>query len=174
MDEELGSWENLIIHNMKNPKFKSRTCQLFNNESTAIGDQDKLCHCGRMIRRHSYTGKPVEFEGATDGTVDPQLPKIFSKKHSTAVEINVFGTLKTTGCKFLRIDTRIPVKDIFKLISDDCGNQRPALILSVYGGAKYFTMTERLEKEFIRGVIDAATMAGKHNTISNIFSQMNR
>jgi hypothetical protein len=53
------------------------------------------------------------------------------------------------------------MKDLFQLIVEHCGGQKPALILSVYGGAKYFTMTERLEKEFIRGVIDAATMAGK-------------
>ncbi|CAF4183794.1 unnamed protein product, partial [Rotaria sordida] len=79
--------------------------------------------------------------------------------HSDAVSVNVFGTLQPSGCKFLRIDVRIPMKDIFEFIFEDCGTQKPALILSIYGGAKYFTMTERLEKEFIRGVIDAATVA---------------
>ena len=176
MDKGPRSWEDLITNRKeKNPRFKSRTCRLFNVDSKAIGDRDKLCHCERMIRRHSYTGKPVEFEGATDGKVDSQLPQLFSDlKHNTQVEVNVFGTLKSTGCKYLRIDNRIPVKDIFELINEDCGSQRPGLILSVYGGAKYFTMTDRLEKEFIRGIIDAAKMAGKYNRISNIFSQMNR
>ncbi len=49
---------------------------------------------------------------------------------------------------------------VYNLLLEDCGRKKPALILSVYGGAKYFTMTEKLEKEIIRGIIDAATTAG--------------
>ncbi|CAF4373981.1 unnamed protein product, partial [Rotaria sordida] len=75
--------------------------------------------------------------------------------------VNVFGTLQPNGCKFLRINVRVPMKDIFQLILEDCERQKQALILSIYGGAKYFTMTERLEKEFIRCIIDTATMASK-------------
>jgi len=52
------------------------------------------------------------------------------------------------------------MEHIVQLLIDDC-NGKPNLIMSIYGGAKYFTMTERLEKEFIRGIVDAATMAGK-------------
>jgi hypothetical protein len=33
-------------------------------------------------------------------------------------------------------------------------------ILSVSDGAKYFTITERLENEIIRGIIDTAAAAG--------------
>jgi hypothetical protein len=158
MNEKLQLWEDLILRHSGNDKFKSRTCRIFNNQSTS-DESDKLCHCQRMIRRHSYTGN---CEVATEGNITLQLPPAFlDMKHTTPVEINVFGTLKSTGCKFVRIDARVPVKDIFQLISEDCGGQKPALVLSVYGGAKYFTMTERLEKEFIRGVIDAATMAGE-------------
>ncbi|CAF3430705.1 unnamed protein product [Rotaria sp. Silwood1] len=80
-------------------------------------------------------------------------------KYSVEVPINVFGILKPTGCKFLRIDNRLPMEDLYQFIVEDCDRQKPALILSVYGGAKYFTTTERLEKEIIRGVIHAATMA---------------
>jgi hypothetical protein len=162
MNEKLQTWEDLIHRHSANSKFKSRTCCIFNNQSTSLGEPDQLCHCQRMIRRHSYTGDCVEFKGATDGNINPQLPPVFLElKHNTLVEVNVFGTLKPTGCKFLRINARLPVEDIFQLISEDCGGQKPALILSVYGGAKYFTMTERLEKEFIRGIIDAATMASE-------------
>jgi hypothetical protein len=52
---------------------------------------------------------------------------------------------------------------VYNLLVADCGgqNHKPALILSVYGGAKYFIMTEKLQKEIIRGIIDAATTAGK-------------
>jgi hypothetical protein len=50
---------------------------------------------------------------------------------------------------------------VYNLLLGNCGGKKPALILSVYGGAKYFTMTEKLEKEIIRGIVDAATTAGK-------------
>ncbi|CAF3928378.1 unnamed protein product, partial [Rotaria sp. Silwood1] len=70
-------------------------------------------------------------------------------------------TLQPSGCKFLRIDARLPIKDLFGLILDDSERQKPTFILSIYGAAKYFTMRERLKNEFIRGVIDAGTAASK-------------
>ncbi|CAF1019434.1 unnamed protein product [Rotaria sordida] len=113
-----------------------------------------------MIRCHSFTGKPLEPEESKRRNAEWKPPQEFPDlTGSTTVPINVFGTLKPTGCKFLRIDNRLPMEDLFQFILEDCGGQKPALILSIYGGAKYFTMTERLEKEFIRGVIDAATTA---------------
>ena len=165
MNVNNSSWTNLIILLSKEPKFKSRTCCIFNDQSKSLDQPDKLCPCGRMIRRHSFTGDCVESKeakNATSGSTRWQHPAEFmDKPHSTTVPINVFGTLTRTDCKFLRIDARLPLEDLFQLILEDCERQKPALILSVYGGAKYFTMTERLEKEFIRGIIDAATMASK-------------
>ncbi|CAF3904829.1 unnamed protein product [Rotaria sordida] len=163
MDEKTQSWEDVIIkHSSKDPKFKSRTCCIYNTQLNNPGNiGDKICPCGRMIRRHSFTDDSVETKETKKGNTEFNPPKEFpyDNKHSNPVSINVFGTLQLSGCKFLRIDVRIPIKDIFELILEDCGKQKPALILSIYGGAKYFTMTERLEKEVIRGVIDAATTA---------------
>ncbi|CAM4773277.1 unnamed protein product [Rotaria magnacalcarata] len=162
MHEHRQSWEDLIIKHSGYPKFKSRTCCIYNSRSRhPVNDPDKLCPCGRMIRRHSLLGDCLESTEAKRGNTEFQTPDRFldGKKHSVEVPINVFGTLQPSGCKFLRIDARSPMENIFQLILEDCGTQKPALILSVYGGAKYFTMAERLEKEFIRGVIDAATMA---------------
>ncbi|CAF2031429.1 unnamed protein product [Rotaria magnacalcarata] len=162
MHEHRQSWEDLIIKHSGCPKFKSRTCCIYNSRSRhPANDPDKLCPCGRMIRRHSLLGDCLESTEAKRGNTEFQTPDRFldGKKHSVEVPVNVFGTLQPSGCKFLRIDARSPMENIFQLILEDCGKQKPALILSVYGGAKYFTMAERLEKEFIRGVIDAATMA---------------
>ncbi|CAF3953944.1 unnamed protein product, partial [Rotaria magnacalcarata] len=162
MHEHRQSWEDLIIKHSGYPKFKLRTCCIYNSRSRhPVNDPDKLCPCGRMIRRHSLLGDCLESTEAKRGNTEFQTPDRFldGKKHSVEVPINVFGTLQPSGCKFLRIDARSPMENIFQLILEDCGTQKPALILSVYGGAKYFTMAERLEKEFIRGVIDAATMA---------------
>ena len=169
MNEETQSWENLIIRHSREPKFKSRACHIYNDKPSYSADEaDKLCPCGRMIRCHSLSGASLQSDAA-DKNIPWSPPLIFidNKTHSVQVPVNIFGTLKPTDCKFLRIDSRIPVKDIFQLIVDDCGGQKPALIMSVYGGAKYFTMTERLEKEFIRGIIDAATMAGNYKHFFN-------
>lgn len=37
----------------------------------------------------------------------------------------------------------------------------PRLIMCIIGGAKYFKLNERLEREFIKGIIQAALKAGK-------------
>ncbi|CAF1015057.1 unnamed protein product [Rotaria sp. Silwood1] len=99
-------------------------------------------------------------------------------KYSVEVPINVYGILKPTGCKFLRIDSRLPMKDLYQFILEDCGGQKPALILSIYGGVKYSTMTRLRENEFIIGVIHAATMAnawiltvGVNNGISKLVGE---
>lgn len=39
--------------------------------------------------------------------------------------------------------------------------KRPKLIISVYGGRKYFTMSENIEKEFMNSLAEAATTPGK-------------
>jgi hypothetical protein len=39
--------------------------------------------------------------------------------------------------------------------------KEPQLIICIIGGAKYFKLNERLEKEFIKGIIQAALKAGK-------------
>ncbi len=61
--------------------------------------------------------------------------------------------------QFIRCDITTPVENLYNLVHKDC-NQKPSLIISIYGGAKYFKMNERLEKEFMRGIIEAATAAG--------------
>jgi hypothetical protein len=38
---------------------------------------------------------------------------------------------------------------------------RPKLIISVYGGRKYFTMSEDIEKEFMDSLAEAASTPGK-------------
>jgi len=164
MSDKKQSWEDLIINYSKEDKFKSRTCSIYNNKSKhPPNNQNKLCPCGRMIRSHSFDGDSLESKHPNNGINRFRPPDVFldNNTHSAPMSINVFGTLKPDGCKFLRVDSRLSMKILFQLMVEDCGRKKPDLILSVYGGAKYFTMTERLEKEFIRGLIDAATTASK-------------
>ncbi|CAF2850895.1 unnamed protein product [Rotaria sp. Silwood2] len=180
MSEGTKTWEQLIIdYSKKKPKFKSRTCKIYDINSPCPADRDKLCLCDRMIRRHSYTGDSLRSQSSENGDNKWESPKNFAVlTHTCHAPINVYGTLKPINCKFLRIDNRVEIKDLFELILEDCNNQKPDLILSIYGGAKYFSMTEKLEKEVIRDLIDAAyatnawiLTAGVNNGVSKLVGE---
>jgi hypothetical protein len=158
------SWKALIDKYRDRKEYRSRTCRIFGTESSGQpGPTNAACPCGRLVRTHSFDGESLEKQTLSQKPTF-EIPKEFvdgtgKSAQSEKVKFNVYGTVKSTNCKFLRIDNRCKLEDLYQLLCDDCGG-KPSVILSVYGGAKYFTITERLEKEFIRGIIDAATMAG--------------
>jgi hypothetical protein len=82
------------------------------------------------------------------------------------VPIDVYGSLATPGCKFLRIDNRFNGRNfhelhhLYQLIVEDSGEKKPNLLLTISGGAKYFTLKERLYKAVVRGIIDSVSKAG--------------
>ncbi|CAF4439946.1 unnamed protein product [Rotaria sp. Silwood2] len=172
MSEGTKTWEQLIIdYSKKKPKFKSRTCKIYDINSPCPADRDKLCLCDRMIRRHSYTGDSLRSQSSENGDNKWESPKNFAVlTHTCHAPINVYGTLKPINCKFLRIDNRVEIKDLFELILEDCNNQKPDLILSIYGGAKYFSMTEKLEKEFY--LYAWILTAGVNNGVSKLVGEV--
>ncbi|CAF1526468.1 unnamed protein product, partial [Adineta steineri] len=155
------SWEDLIT----SCSLESCTCQIYNRQaSPPSNDYHKSCCCGRLIRLHSFNGTSLLPKIKNNGETEWNPPDHFGiRVHSTKVPINVFGRIKSTDCKFIRIDIRSKLKNIYNLLVDDCGGDehKPSLILSVYGGAKYFLVPEKLEKEIIRGIVDAASGTGK-------------
>jgi hypothetical protein len=48
-----------------------------------------------------------------------------------------------------------------QILLDDAGSKQPTLLISCYGGAKYFKMSDKLEKEFMDGIGQAAATEGK-------------
>ncbi|CAF1102784.1 unnamed protein product [Adineta steineri] len=181
-EETFLPWEDLVKRRILESELKSRTCQIYNRQaSPPSSDNDKSCCCDRLIRRHSFDGTSLQSNITNNGETEWNPPndyRIFV--HSTKVPINVFGRIKSTNCKFVRIDTRSKITDIYKLLVDDCGGDKhkPSLILSVYGGAKYFLVPEKLEKEIIRGIVDAASgtdtwilTAGINNGVSKLVGE---
>ena len=47
-----------------------------------------------------------------------------------------------------------------KILRDDATGNTPDLLISCYGGAKYFKMNDKLEKEFMEGIGLAAATEG--------------
>jgi hypothetical protein len=164
LNEVTPSWESLVLEGNTNDNFQSTTCKIYNRQSHNLPNANKFCRCGRLVRRHSFDGESLPSSSGyiIDHIPDPQS-EFKPYHHSANVPVTVFGKLKSNGCKFLRIGDQSNMNTIYKLLVDDCGGvkHKPSIILSVYGGAKYFTMVERLEKEIIRGIIDVATKAGK-------------
>jgi hypothetical protein len=160
--EKISTWEELILDLIKNNNVQSRTCKIYNRKPQVRENDSPVCPCGRLVRCHSFNGSSVQSEKLNNSNPQWTPPEIFKSVSSIAVPLTVFGRLKPTDCKFIRLDDQTDMGCVYNLLLGDCGRKKPALILSVYGGAKYFTMTEKLEKEIIRGIIDAATTAGKY------------
>lgn len=47
-----------------------------------------------------------------------------------------------------------------QILRDDACGKKPTLLISCYGGAKYFKMNNKLEKEFMDGIGRAAATEG--------------
>ncbi|CAF1002638.1 unnamed protein product [Adineta steineri] len=184
--ESKESWEDLISRAKTDAnavkKIASRTCRIYNQQVQTLQDYaDKKCLCSRLVRYHSFDGTCLPLNANNDNAATPNSQQKFKYVHSTAVPVAIYGTLKSAGsisCKYIQIDKQSRIEPIYDLLINDCGRTKPSLILSVYGGAKYFTMTEKLEKETIRGIIDAAATSnawilttGINNGVSKLIGE---
>ncbi len=173
-NKKTQSWEDLIKSHLQNDPLKSCNCKIYNRQPRITdNDLDQSCSCGRLVRSHSFDGESLQAEADKGKNHNWKPPIEFESAQSAVVPVTIFGTLEPTNCKFIRLDYQANVSIVYNLLVDDCGgkNHKPALILSVYGGAKYYVMTEKLEKEIIRGIIDAATTAGNanHSSLFHIY-----
>lgn len=159
MTDKNISWEDRIKDLNSKKKIRSVTCCIYNRNTRNKTNEE--CQCRRLIRAHSYDGESIE-EETLKKTGQFTKPTIFKLSHKKSQDLNVYGTLPTTGCKFLRMDAETDIELVYDLLSKDCQNE-PDFIISIYGGAKYFTLTERLEKGFIGGIISAASATSKLN-----------
>ncbi|CAF4161369.1 unnamed protein product [Rotaria magnacalcarata] len=131
-------------------KLKSHQCKVYSNnsKSTTI---DQKCGFQRFIRHHSFDGpeltdKPTQEEWTVENRTKPISPLIYRC---------------TESAKYLRCscETQKDIETLYELMRSVC--DQPKLIISVYGGRKYFTMSEAIEKEFMDSVAEAATTSGK-------------
>ena len=162
------SWAQLVINHRDNPIFRSRTCCTYSRHSKQPpNNPNRECPCGRLISRHSFDGTYLKSQILDKSeTSIPPKELVDNKINSCSVPVNIFGTLKPHGCNFLRVDNRFNTNNLnelyhlYRLILEDCGGKRPGLIFSICGGAKYFTLTDQLQTEVVRDIIDIAARAG--------------
>lgn len=150
--ETPSSWTELIKKFSAEKKLSSRTCK------TYIKHQSKdVCQCGRLRAAHSIERIPDE----SLGEKNPETKSWNELSETKKTSMMVYGVLPRNNAKFIRCDNRQSVKHLYELILEDRKKVRPSLLISAFGGAKYFTLSERLEKDFVTGIIDLATRAGR-------------
>lgn len=137
--------ESLAINHELN--IRRRTCVAFIPRSSS--DSDQRCGCNRLRREHSWDVG----EGDTG--------KWSKGKHTQPALTNAWGYLPNSQSRFIRCDVETEPKTLARLMFDYWKMPAPRLLMCIIGGAKYFKLNERLEREFIKGIIQAALKAGQ-------------
>jgi hypothetical protein len=109
------------------------------------------CGCNRLKREHSWN------------IFDGDEPKWDQALHTTSAYNNAYGYIPHTHAHYLRCDIETKPDILAKFMFEVWKVKPPRLIMCIIGGAKYFKLNERLEREFIKGIIQAALKAGKQN-----------
>ena len=110
---------------------------------------DGHCGCHRRRRDHSWDVLDGD-ESAWD-----------AKKHTREACTNAYGYVPKSGAHYLRCDIETDLDKLCQFVLKVWKIQQPRLIMCIIGGAKYFKLNERLEREFIKGIIQAALKAGE-------------
>ncbi|CAF4276359.1 unnamed protein product [Rotaria socialis] len=144
------TWKERVERYAANDELSGITCAVYSTRDANDFNQKTKCICGRLARLHSYEGEPKK-----------ELRK--SRKWGTELAgvtpMTVYGQL-SNGARFIRCDIEAnPFEKLVQLILDDVDNI-PKLIVSCYGGAAYFTMTDNLEREFMNGIGHLAATEG--------------
>ncbi|CAF3973191.1 unnamed protein product [Rotaria sp. Silwood1] len=152
-----ATWAELVKREVKNGKLKVAACAVYSKKEENNVQPNAQCICGRIAREHSFNGDPkIKFRGA-----QKWLPKL-----TIETDVTHYGQSKS-GARFIRCDVeKNTFETLFQIICDDVVN-KPKLIVSCYGGAQYFSMTDILEREFMNGIGQVATTKGQSN-ISNL------
>ncbi|CAF4207383.1 unnamed protein product [Rotaria magnacalcarata] len=130
-------------------KLKSHQCKVYNKDRQS-NNTDEKCGCQRLVRHHSFDGDELKVKPTNeDWTVE---------EHTEPLKALIYRS--TTPAKFLRCscENKKDIETLYKLMGSVCG--KPKLIISVYGGHKYFTMDEAIEKEFMDSMAEAAITSG--------------
>ncbi|CAF1350811.1 unnamed protein product [Didymodactylos carnosus] len=139
---------------------KRRTCTTFipkldkGHDKSQQSQKELKCCCNRLKREHSWD----LFENESSSS-DKQDSEWNAGTHTKIALTNAYGRIPETGAPYIRCDVDTKPETLVELMFKDWKMREPRLIMCIIGGAKYFKLNERLEKEFIKGIIQAALIA---------------
>ncbi|CAF3990732.1 unnamed protein product [Rotaria sordida] len=148
-DDDDDDWTRAIHHDLN---IKRRTCTTFIPKSSATSDagsskDDIQCGCNRLRREHSWD------------IIDGNDREWDRKKHTESACNNAYGCIPNTHIHYIRCDIETHPLALTRLMFDVWKVKEPKLIMCITGGGKYFKLSERLEREFMKGIIQAALRA---------------
>lgn len=88
-------WEQHVEEQVQKDKLKCRTCKAYSTTVDNTIDEEIRCVCGRLARRHSFTGKAeTEYQNA-----QKWRPKL-----AAVVDVTIYGQMKSGArvCSHLR------------------------------------------------------------------------
>ncbi|UJR35044.1 hypothetical protein I4U23_027820 [Adineta vaga] len=142
-----GDWTRAIHHDLN---IKRRTCTTFipkDKSKLSRGRSETQCYCNRLHREHSWS------------IFDDDDGKWDAKRHTISAYNNAYGYTPNTHAHYVRCDIETDQKILAELMINVWKITPPRLIMCIIGGAKYFKLNERLEREFMKGIIQAALKA---------------
>ncbi|CAF1054407.1 unnamed protein product [Adineta steineri] len=143
-----NDWTN-AIHEKLN--IRRRTCTTFIPEKISTNDHisrnDVRCGCNRLYREHSWD------------IIDGDESKWDRIQHTKSAYNNAYGYIPNTRTHYIRCDIETEPNILAQFMLDIWQIKPPRLIMCIIGGAKYFKLNERLEREFIKGIIQVALKA---------------
>ncbi|CAF1229932.1 unnamed protein product [Rotaria sordida] len=117
-----------------------RTCHSYVSPEQIDNENDDTCACKRPQDKH-------KFQQSIENSRWTMI-------YNTREEINAaYGRLQK-GAKFVRLALDTPEEKTEKILRDAWDLPTPSFIISIIGGAKYFKISDRLETNFINGIID--------------------
>ncbi|CAF0830978.1 unnamed protein product [Rotaria sordida] len=145
-------WEELVKEKVRKGSLVGITCHIYSKSTKGPIDETKKCCCGRLTRSHSFDG-----EAQTQFATETEFNEMTCVPEETPLtvygQLGIFGS----GARFIRcyVGLQNLFETLIDLVIEDVDSQ-PDLLISCFGGAKNFAMTDKLEKEFMNGISRAA------------------
>ncbi|CAF0878333.1 unnamed protein product [Adineta steineri] len=118
-----------------------RVCFKFARKSD---EEQDICICNNSLTSHK------------DKSDSKSKDAVWTMEQNTKEKIEPAHGILPNGALFLRLALDTSVAKVGKLLFDVWKIPQPRLIMSIIGGAKYFTLSDRLETNFINGIIEVA------------------
>ncbi|XP_061167153.1 transient receptor potential cation channel subfamily M member-like 2 [Saccostrea echinata] len=139
---------------------KMRVCKKFVEKPVEVNsagtENEAICKCGYLRSAHMSLLSSPGSSGLEEWRVET---------NTRAVRTNAFGTVEFLGFgenerNYVRVDVNTKMEDMMELMMDVWGLEKPNLLISVTGGAKNFTMKQKIKEEFRRGLMKVARSTG--------------
>ncbi|CAF4153268.1 unnamed protein product [Adineta steineri] len=121
-----------------------RVCFKFVQKEIEDDDDKDVCVCNKLRESHKDRSYPEKEDVK------------WTMEQNTKERIKPVHGILPNGALYLRLAMDTPNEKVARLLFDVWRIRKPRLIMSIIGGAKYFTLSDRLESNFINGITEVA------------------